>query len=571
MAGQVNGAESPAKAQSLLSREAVVPAAVPVLTHRAARAAGGLAILGLYLCHAWLFGDYVADDAGISLAYGRNLAAGFGPVLYPGGEAVEGYSNPLWTALLGAAAALRLDGADGIPLLKGLGLCFGAATLLLTGYAAGVAYPSSPRITWLAPALLASLTPFVFWTASGLENGLYAFLMLLAVVLQLREVGERHPRPWSALALGGLALTRPEGVAFFVLFLAHRMVCGVRGRGLVAWVAVFAGIYALFLTSRVLVFGDWLPNTYYAKVGIYDRQLWDLPRYLATPDDRGRVYVWTFVRDAWPLVLIAAFGLADRRAWRTGLLLAGVAGGTMLYAVYVGGDFWPAARFFTATLPLAALAAQHGIERWTPGRAVIGTVCAAALAGIVLNRSITASAELRVTNAGDALISLQGRLAQGRRVRALTEALGIRDPLVLDADIGGPTLAGLRVLDLGGLTDIHIARFHYYAPFFRSYIFDERRPDVIRTHASWTRSSGITAFPEFDAQYVAISSKRDSLGLHGEFIRRDRLVPGGEHVERDADRASFWQAVEDGRARRARETQRARSAEGHDVRDELPR
>lgn len=36
------------------------------------------------------------DDEMISMRYARNLAHGFGLVYNPGGDRVEGFSNPLW-------------------------------------------------------------------------------------------------------------------------------------------------------------------------------------------------------------------------------------------------------------------------------------------------------------------------------------------------------------------------------------------------------------------------------------------------------------------------------------------
>ena len=36
------------------------------------------------------------DDAMVSMRYAKNLAHGFGLVWNPGGERVEGYTNPLW-------------------------------------------------------------------------------------------------------------------------------------------------------------------------------------------------------------------------------------------------------------------------------------------------------------------------------------------------------------------------------------------------------------------------------------------------------------------------------------------
>src|SRR5262245_63366246 len=73
--------------------------------------------------------DYVVDDAFISMRYARNLVDGHGLVYNLDGERVEGYTNLLWTLLLAAAMACRLD-----PVLvaKVLGLAAGAAVLVLT-------------------------------------------------------------------------------------------------------------------------------------------------------------------------------------------------------------------------------------------------------------------------------------------------------------------------------------------------------------------------------------------------------------------------------------------------------
>ena len=515
------------------------------------------AVAALYLGHAAVFGDYIADDAGISLAYGRNLASGYGAVLYPGGEAVEGFSNPLWTAMITVAAALRLDGHDGIPLLKVLGLAFGAGALWLTALVARRAYPNDPPHTrWLAAAILAAWTPFVFWSGAGLENPLYAFLLLLATHLQLREVEDTGARPWSALALAGVALTRPEGCAFFLAFLVHRLIVVRECWRLLAWAGVFVGIFATFLVARVVIFGDWLPNTYYAK--ILDREITDVWRYFARRDDPGFDYLQLFVMGNLVVLAIAALGFADVRSWRRSLLMLAVGSGTAVYALYVGGDFWPAFRFLSPALPMLAIAAQHGVSRLPFGTAALRQGAAVALLGVVIYGSLAPSLQLRAQHKNDTLISLQGRLEQGRRMRALATALGVRDPLYLDPDIGGPSVAGLRVLDLGGLTDIHIARFQWYRAFFRDYVFKEKRPDIIRTHSTWTRTSRITAFPEFHEQYVAVHSYEDALGLHGEFVRRDLLA--GPRLTRDEPTKvpSFSQAIADGRRRRRHEDARER-------------
>src|SRR5215831_18915345 len=81
-----------------------------VASARAGLAAGTAAVLpfALFLAHAWLLRDWLIDDAGISFAYARNLAAGHGLVAQPGSTPVEGFSNPLWTLLVAGIFKLGL-------------------------------------------------------------------------------------------------------------------------------------------------------------------------------------------------------------------------------------------------------------------------------------------------------------------------------------------------------------------------------------------------------------------------------------------------------------------------------
>ena len=59
------------------------------------------------------------DDAMVSMRYARNLALGHGLTWNAGGEAVEGYTNFLWTLwmaaihLLGPAGPADVAGRDG--------------------------------------------------------------------------------------------------------------------------------------------------------------------------------------------------------------------------------------------------------------------------------------------------------------------------------------------------------------------------------------------------------------------------------------------------------------------------
>src|SRR5690606_1062934 len=78
---------------------------------------------------SWRLWEWYVEDAAISFAFARNWAAGDGLVAFPGGERIEGYSNPTWVALM---AAWYLVGVDGFLSSKLMAMAFGAATVVLT-------------------------------------------------------------------------------------------------------------------------------------------------------------------------------------------------------------------------------------------------------------------------------------------------------------------------------------------------------------------------------------------------------------------------------------------------------
>ena len=109
-----------------------------------ARAALLLLLALVAVGHVVSFGDWVVEDAAISWAYARNIAHGLGPVPWPGAEPVEGYSNPLWVALLAVGEVAGLHVLWGSKLL---GTTLTAITVLLVYRLAGRAAPQIP--TWL--------------------------------------------------------------------------------------------------------------------------------------------------------------------------------------------------------------------------------------------------------------------------------------------------------------------------------------------------------------------------------------------------------------------------------------
>ena len=158
-------------------------------------------------------GEFVTDDAMITLRYSRNLAAGEGLVWNPGEDPVEGFSN-LSHVLLGALA-LRL----GLPALVTLQVVNLIAFLALPAFAyvLCVGQTGGSRAAGTAAALLVGLHPaLAYWAWSGLETASYS--LLLAAFIVLTVLPESRPHTGKVVATyAALLMTRPEALVIMVV------------------------------------------------------------------------------------------------------------------------------------------------------------------------------------------------------------------------------------------------------------------------------------------------------------------------------------------------------------------
>ena len=304
--------------------------------HGAFVAVCGLAYVGHFL--AYTVGQpFYIEDAGITFAYARNFVQGDGFSTWPGGERVEGYSNALWTFLVAGFYAL---GVSGWVSSKLMGAVFGVLTLPL-------AYDLTRRalapLAWrpqdgptarptdalalLAPALLALSPQIVIWNASGLENSLFGLLLLAAgwrlCVEHDQEAAGATPRPWSALLLFLLTMTRPDGLMYAAIGLFARVLSAAahrRLRALALAALAFALPFLAYNAWRYWYFAWPFPNTYYAKLGTgttFQPFNWEGPGW-----KQVRGYFFTHkVMYALPLLPLAMTGLRGRRR-AVGLLVA---------------------------------------------------------------------------------------------------------------------------------------------------------------------------------------------------------------------------------------------------------
>lgn len=330
--------------------------------------------------------NFYNDDAYISLVYARNLLQGHG-LVWNIGEYVEGYSNFLFVML---CAALAFLGMDLVFASKLLGFA-GFFLLLATAARYTAWYRPAPHryrdavARALCIGLISSSVPLVAWCLGGLESNLYAAFIFIAVciacaLLSGRVGGQRAPA-WMGLCFALASLTRPDGAifaAFTFAFLAAAALLKKRLRlmQVVVAAAIFLAIFIPYNIWRYQYFGDWLPNTYYAKAYGVNK---DYIRGLGIKYMLSYIFVPPFL----PLVAIAMFIIT----WRTGVLslaslyLAGYLALGMAYIIDVGGDWMPYGRFIVPFIPVIILLLYHCNMEIMPLREkLFRDLCAALLA-----------------------------------------------------------------------------------------------------------------------------------------------------------------------------------------------
>jgi hypothetical protein len=200
------------------------------LSRRALFVLAALAIILLSLAFYWAVLFYTRgrlslplDDSFIYFQLAGNTARGHIMEWTAGGGFSSAATSPLYVFILAAGYAAGLQGDLLILWALVIGTsCFAASFFLLAALGRRL-LPADihPAAVWLAP-LLFILSGTQAWAyLSGMETGLFALVMLAALLEALRVMdGGGGGRPWRLAVLGGLlSLLRPEGL-FLSLMLA---------------------------------------------------------------------------------------------------------------------------------------------------------------------------------------------------------------------------------------------------------------------------------------------------------------------------------------------------------------
>jgi hypothetical protein len=474
------------------------------------------------------------DDAMISMRYARNLAGGHGLVWNPGGERVEGFTNPLWTFVMALSHLLPLP-----PRLMSLPIqVLGMAILLATALATTRLVRrlgGSERASLLAAALTLAYFPLVNWTLQGMEVGLLALLVTSALTLALRARGPDGPSWPLLLLLGAGTLVRLDAAVPFLTIGALHAARGAsrreKVRRLLAAAGTLAGFLAVQTLARLWYYGDALPNTYYLKLTGFPLDL----RLL-----RGLLVAVDFLLPLVPLLALAAWTLVRRNGSRTLAFPALLFFGQLAYSVWVGGDAWEewggANRYVCVAMPAVLAVLALTLDRFSERRPSPVTL-PALLAGTLLLLNVGKGREsLRQW----ALLSRPPLVTLNSGVVALAHDLArlTRPEATLAVWWAGaiPYFADRKSLDILGKCDRRIARLPMHLPqgasraraFYPGHMKWDLgvtvagdRPDVV-----W--SGAVPGPPDVFAGYVERRIRRAPVRLlRGSAHVRWDLIPAG--------------------------------------------
>jgi hypothetical protein len=250
------GRASSASGPELSVRESAVVAAAAFI---------GVAVYLAVAAQTYRLG-FPLDDSWIHATYARNLAVS-AEWAFQLGQPSAGSTAPLWTLLLTpgywlGVAPLWWSWLLGFVVLAGLGSLTETTIRRLSDR-------YRPRVPWIGVFVV--LEWHMLWAAaSGMETLLYA--VLATVVLSLLVTGSRN---YAALGLlTGLSIwVRPDGLtlagpALMVMALSVSP-ASTRLRALMSYLLGLGALLVPYLAFNLLLSGNPMPNTFYAKQAEY--------------------------------------------------------------------------------------------------------------------------------------------------------------------------------------------------------------------------------------------------------------------------------------------------------------
>ncbi len=342
-----------------------------------------LAVSAFYRANAL---TWLSDDSYASFRYADNWSRGMG-LVFNAKERVEGITNPLWTIILGllARGGFNIEKASVVLGLFAYMLC--VALLALASFRFASDSLIACRLIPIAAIIAVADTDLATFATGGLETSLFSTCVLASFVFAWWSRNLVVAGVAAGLLASITAMLRPDG-ALFVPALALSFL-GSRRRGLWPYLVICCSLLAVFHGWRRVYYGNWVPNTYYAKSAFLS--WWS----------QGVVYLGYFARRQGALILVtigsalivairtplrtkstietgqrsSGSDIQGEQIWRLFVAWAMIIVYT-LSVVRVGGDFMYA-RLLVPVIPLLAFACELSLRLAIPNRSSLRGVLGA--------------------------------------------------------------------------------------------------------------------------------------------------------------------------------------------------
>ena len=406
-------------------------------------------LVAIYLFLAMHFFAWVIDDLYIYFRYVDNFISGNG-IAFNKGEYVEGFSSFLWFLYLSICGTLNfpLEAAA-----KYSSLVLSVINALIIYRLSSYIIPGKYSI--VAAVITLFSLPYMLWAISGFELMLYIFLTLIASYIALTQY-RKSLMIFLSLLLFLIVITRPEGILPSLAILAFLYFAKGMRSELKLPALLFSSLLILFLLFRYSYFGDFLPNTYYAKIGHDFIGNYELRSY-----KNGLLYFLFFLKSNpqfIPAVLFSVYVLLKVRYSKPMLLFVVLFYCQIVFIVISGGDWMVQYRFAVPAIPLLALITsglmKYLADKFNKNSFAVSlsavALCFVAAASLKLNDYSVIDREIILWNNLKAIApSMNGVIPAGSL--AASGACGIMPYYMREVNF----------IDMVGLTNSHIAKNGY--------------------------------------------------------------------------------------------------------------
>jgi hypothetical protein len=487
--------------------------------------------VAIFVVHTFAFQDLIYDDAGISFAYARSLANGYGLTAQPGREPVEGFSNFLWVIFL--TPFFRLDLFHPLVTPKVISAVLIAASFPIIVHMLSAVAKMSRMVILLLLTAISSHTVLVAWSMSGLEHGLLIFLLATlyccTTLIYCSEQRGFLPSFFLGVIAAALAMTRPEAILFSLayptllagslIYDRERYLRGKRYCHLLAYLGPLMLIYGCFLLFSWWYFGSIFPNTYVVKGGPNFSDVIALvtlqPRMLARISDSTKYLLGPLGNLVLLLSALASTYLVAVRRFQKYHVVAGLFFILSLSCAVLLPEtsgrynipFILCSYIYIALLFDTMCAPSHWWKAAQQSLAFvifIAVISGALYVVFVVSKDYARRPWISFASIGN---------LYGKGFNHYADVLNILQGSFLLPDVGGTLYySKMKIYDLAGLCDKRIAltlRRDKDLEGFHNYVLGEIKPTFIETHGVWTYFAQFDQDKRFRELYTPIVQYND--------------------------------------------------------------